>query len=178
LGWLENTPPEKLLPDFTTPDAILAILRSTPAALDTLCRDLSPLDWESHPIKHEWSMTEIVCHLRDVDREVNLVRTNQLIIKDNPFISGIDTDRWAKERKYNKQDGKLALEEFIAARLELLDILENITREVWMSPARHAIFGPTNLTEIVSIIASHDRLHVHQVNQLFKKKSETIPAIK
>lgn len=178
LDWLENITPEKLVPDFATPDSFLAILRSTPAALDTFCRDLLPSDWKSQPGKNEWSMTEIICHLRDVDREVNLIRINQIRKKDNPFISGIDTDRWAKERKYNEQNGKFALEEFIATRLELLDILENLTHEDWMSPARHAIFGPTNLTEMVSIIASHDRLHVRQVNQSIRTKSGTIPAKK
>jgi hypothetical protein len=29
--------------------------------------------------------------------------------------------------------------------------------------ARHAIFGPTHLSELVNIIAGHDILHVQQV---------------
>ena len=174
MAWLENSPPEELEPDFSTPEALLAILRSTPAALDTLCGDMSSSDWGSRPVHKEWSMTEVICHLRDVDREVNLARIKQLRQKNNPFISGIDTDKWANERKYNEQDGKFALEEFIAVRIELLDMLENLLQDEWLLAARHAIFGPTNLTEMVGIIASHDRLHVHQVNQLIKMNSGSI----
>jgi hypothetical protein len=34
--------------------------------------------------------------------------------------------------------------------------------EEWLRPARHAIFGPTNLNELASIIVRHDRMHVRQ----------------
>ena len=166
IHWLDGNPPEILDPDFSSPEAMLAILRSTPAALGSISAQISSASWNKRPQPLEWSLTEIICHLRDVDHEVNIPRLDQLRGKKNPFISGIDTDRWAEERVYRNQDGASALQEFIVFRLELLQILESLTQDEWNLPARHAIFGPTNLTEMVNIIASHDRLHIRQVKLL------------
>jgi hypothetical protein len=90
---------------------------------------------------------------------------------DNPFIPGQDTDPWAEERRYRQQDGKQAYHQFLAARLNILHILESLEPEGWQKPVRHAIFGPTRLSELVNIITAHDRLHLQQVYRLFEQLS-------
>jgi len=165
IPWLENTPVPVLQPDYNRTSAMLAVLRSTPAVLDTLSRDLPSQAWTKRPEPDEWSPTEILCHLRDVEKEVNLPRVQLLLEQNNPFLAGKDTDPWAEQRHYIRQDGMQALFKFTAARLELLDLLETIQPEDWNRPARHAIFGPTRLAELVGINAGHDRLHVRQVER-------------
>ena len=118
----------------------------------------------------EWCPVEIVCHLLDVDAEVNLPRIRKVLQEDNPFISGKDTDRWAEERAYICQDGPRSLEKFLATRIELLNLLTRISSEDWSRPARHAIFGPTQFGELISIIAGHDRLHVRQIHRALSQK--------
>jgi hypothetical protein len=98
-----------------------------------------------------------------VDSEVNLPRLRKVIKDSNPFLSGQDTDPWAETRKYQLQDGMQALHDFTQSRIELLGLLENLAAEDWNRHARHSIFGPTNLRELVNIIAGHDILHVQQV---------------
>jgi FMN phosphatase YigB (HAD superfamily) len=166
LPWLDSTKVENLQPDYTSHSAMLAILRSTPAALDSLCRHLSQGSWKTRPQPDEWCLTEILCHLRDVDQGVNAPRIKKVLENDNPFLPGEDTDRWAEERNYFIQDGLEALKQFTATRMKLLDILEAIPAESWRRPARHAIFGPTDLAEMVGIISGHDRLHIQQVHQV------------
>jgi hypothetical protein len=34
--------------------------------------------------------------------------------------------------------------------------------------ARHAIFGPTDVTEIISFVADHDRMHIQQAWKTLK----------
>jgi FMN phosphatase YigB (HAD superfamily) len=162
ISWITATAPSSLSTNFITPDALLAVLRSTPAALSTLCRK-SSTNLEKRPMPEEWSASEVLCHLRDVDTEVNLPRLEKVIHERNPFLPGQDTDPWADTRQYCLQDGLLALGDFTRARLELLHLLENLPLEGWNLQARHAIFGPTNLRELVNIIAGHDILHVQQV---------------
>jgi FMN phosphatase YigB (HAD superfamily) len=164
ISWITATAPSSLSTNFITPDALLAVLRSTPAALSTLCRK-SSTNLEKRPMPEEWSASEVLCHLRDVDTEVNLPRLEKVIHERNPFLPGQDTDPWADTRQYCLQDGLLALGDFTRARLELLHLLENLPLEGWNLQARHAIFGPTNLRELVNIIAGHDILHVQQVNK-------------
>jgi len=162
LPWLDSTPPEQLQLDYHKPSAMLAILRSTPAALSSLSRGLPNDLWNERPKPSEWSLAEISCHLRDVDAELNLPRLEMVTRQTNPFLLGMDTDRWAEERNYIQQDGRSALRYFTNKRIQLLSLLEGLSADDWQRPARHAIFGPTTLQELVGFIVGHDRLHVRQ----------------
>jgi FMN phosphatase YigB (HAD superfamily) len=161
IPWLDSTSIGILPTSFTSPEALLAVLRSTPAALATLFRQ-HPSNLDTRPAPAEWSPGEVLCHLRDVDAEVNLPRLQKVLRDTNPFLPGEDTDPWAESRRYCDQDGSQALLDFMSARLAILDLLVDITNEDWERQARHAIFGPTHLRELVNIIAGHDILHVQQ----------------
>ena len=167
IPWMDSSSAELVPTNFTTPNALLAVLRSTPAALATLCRHQSH-DLGKRPSSDEWSPSEVLCHLRDVDAEVNLPRLQKVINERNPFLPGQDTDPWAEVRQYCKQDGLQALTDYTQARLQVLRLLEELPQESWELRARHAIFGPTNLRELVNIIAGHDILHVQQVCKALK----------
>jgi FMN phosphatase YigB (HAD superfamily) len=160
--WLEKTDPETLKIAFLTPQSLLANLRSTPAALAALTGPLKHETWAHKPQPGEWNLTEIICHLRDVERDVNLPRLRKLLEEENPFLVGEITDRWVEERNYSGQDGRKALVDFIVARKESLGLLNGLQAE-WSRTARHSIFGPTTLQELVNIIAGHDRAHIQQI---------------
>ena len=164
LPWVDTTDLADLSPDFSQPESMSKTLRATPAALASLTADLPPSHWTYQPDEDEWSLAEILCHLRDVDHEVNLPRLKKVLREHNPFLAGMDTDPWAAERQYNHQDGKVALHDFTQYRLEILSILEHLSPGEWDRPARHAIFGPTQIRELVSILAGHDRLHLRQIS--------------
>ena len=161
-GWLEKTDPETLKIAFQTPQALSANLRSTPAAIGTLVTALTLDDWKHRPAPAEWSLTEVICHLRDVEREVNLPRIRRMLAEENPFLAGEASDRWVEERDCIEQDGHQALVDFIAVRKETLGLLDGLQAE-WSRTARHAIFGPTTLLELAGFVANHDRMHVQQI---------------
>lgn len=162
LDWIDSLNPHQLKADLESPEKFLMIMRTTPAVLDGWARSIPAAGWASRPQQGEWSLTEIICHLRDVDQEVNLPRVTRVLQSVNPFIPGEDTDRWAEQRQYRKQDGLSALQHFIEIRLKLVQTLEALQPDEWEKPARHAIFGPTTLRELVGINAAHDRLHLQQ----------------
>lgn len=164
--WIENVDFDLLQPNLRNPEALLYSLQSTPAVLDTLIRTLEPADWTARPNQDEWALVEIFCHLRDLDADVNLPRAVTLMTEDNAFIAGQDTDPWAQERQYIKQDGPAAFRDFVTARMKLIGILKSLSREGWDRRARHTIFGPTRLQELVGFIAEHDRTHIQQVTAL------------
>lgn len=161
-AWAEQVDAAGLRQNFNTPAAMVAVLKSTPAAFDSLSMQLTSQQWRDRPAPEEWSLTEIFCHLRDVDHEVNIPRVEKIVSGEVPFLAGINTDTWANEREYLHQDGPAALQEFIAARMRLVQILETLTEADWQREARHAIFGPTTLRELVSFIVTHDRSHIQQ----------------
>ncbi len=122
--------------------------------------------WKRRPAPDEWSATEIVCHLRDVEREVHLPRLHAVVESDNPFIAGADTDPWAAERNYQAEDGPAALEAFSQARQATTRFLGGLPASAWSRTARHAIFGPTQLAEIVGWTLDHDRIHLAQIKEV------------
>jgi FMN phosphatase YigB (HAD superfamily) len=162
IPWMESSDIPPLPVNFNTSEALLAVLSATPAALATLTEQ-KPDNLGRQPAPHEWSPGEVFCHLRDVDEEVNLWRIKKVLNEHNPFIPGKDTDPWAETRQYQSQDCLDALTGFIKARKQVLNILENLPEKEWDRPARHAIFGPTTLRELVNIVAGHDILHIQQV---------------
>jgi FMN phosphatase YigB (HAD superfamily) len=167
---IETRGTEAFVADFSKPSALIHTLHATPALCDTFARSLDPLAWTTRPSADTWSLTEIFCHLRDVEREVNLPRVQAVLGEHDAFLSGQNTDPWADERAYNEQDGRLALREFAATRLQLLNLLRTLTPADWEKPARHAIFGPTTLCELVSFMAEHDRTHLEQgLRQFFTR---------
>jgi FMN phosphatase YigB (HAD superfamily) len=175
-NWFDRLDPQELQANYDNPTSLLAILRSTPAALDSLCRSVDVDTWTHRPKSNEWCQTEILCHLRDVETEVNLPRVQEVLTGMNPFIAGMDTDPWAIERDYIAQDGPRALQAFTNTRIKLLDVLERLQPSDWRLPARHTILGPTNIQELVRIITSHDRLHIQQVTSLIEMISKESPA--
>jgi HAD superfamily hydrolase (TIGR01549 family) len=174
LPFVESVPAELSTKNFNTPQSMLAVLRSTPAALQTLCRSIEITNWPVRPEENEWSLTEILCHLRDVEAEVFLPRFEKIIGEENPFIIGLETDVWADERHYNQQDGPQALVDFITMRKKLLSQLSPLPAEAWQRPARHAIFGPTHLQELAGFTLEHDRLHIQQFFNHIIRISETL----
>jgi len=175
LSWIESLEDIAFQPKFETPPALLFALSSTPAALQTLSQEIPEEQWAVRPSPAEWSLTEILCHLRDVDAEVNLPRLIKVFEDDNPFLSGKDTDPWAEERQYIRQNGRQALQSFIEKRLEILKLMNSLDKNGWERPARHAIFGPTHFKELVYIINDHDRLHIRQVYALIHAEKSIQP---
>ncbi len=161
--WLERTDPATLAPVYSSSASLLAILRSTPAALTGLLEPLASASLARRPEAEAWSITEVLCHMRDVEREVDQPRIEQILREAAPFIPAQTPDEWAKERDYQKQDALTALREFTSARLGTLKTLDGLAPAQWSRKARHALFGPTSLQELVSFNAEHDRLHIQQV---------------
>jgi hypothetical protein len=150
------------VPDLKSKEAILAVLRSTPAVLHGVTANLTRAEWAGEPAVDEWAMIELVCHLRDTEREVHALQIETLLATDDPFVARPDAAYWAKQRRYHGEDGLAAVREFAAARVACLDRLRGAPADAWSKPARHAIFGPTNFLEVIGFMAEHDRLHVQQ----------------
>ena len=166
LPWLEKIDNLPTYPRPVTSSAMLAFLRGGAASIDTIARDFPKDKWNARPAKSEWCLTEILCHLRDVDSEVNLVRINTILQETQPFIAGIESDHWSIDRDYCHQNGQSALSGFLTARQLIIDRLESALPEDWDRVIRHSIFGPTSLKELVGFIVSHDNNHIKQIKNL------------
>lgn len=146
-----------------TPLQVLSRLRGYLAALLGMVSGLTAEAWHRKPGPSEWSPLEIVCHLRDVEIEVNQVRLGMILDTPDPFLSAADPDEWAGPRRYQDQEPGQALQAFTHARLETVQRLAALDDAGWARTARHALFGPTSLTEVFSVAGDHDLVHLGQL---------------
>lgn len=123
-------------------------------------------DWFYRPSETDWSLTEIACHLRDVEREVHQSRVRALLAEEGAFLPGVDADQWAIPRNYRSQVGRVALSGFLAARDETIALLTPLSPEIWARQGQHTFFGPTSLQELVFLAIQHDRVHARQIEAL------------
>jgi hypothetical protein len=166
--WLESADVKSLLPNFNSVDSILAVTMSTPAVLNGLLSKVTSEQWERKSSTDAWTLTELVCHLRDTEREIHHMQLKLFTEQDEPFIPRPDTGVWASQRDYLHENGATVLAEFNTARQTTMAALKNISPDDWKRKARHAIFGPTTFQEVVGFIAEHDRLHIQQVWSILK----------
>jgi hypothetical protein len=163
LSWVHGLLDTPVIRKAPHPDGLLARLRGNLTAFIELRQDLIESDWGRRPSPDSWAPVEIMCHLRDVEVELNFPRIRRFLNEDYPFISAVDSDSWAAARDYLEQTPSDAIDAFIEARKATIDLLASISSETWQQDARHAIFGPTHLIEIVNIFIEHELLHIRQL---------------
>lgn len=166
--WLESTEFSSLEPSVHTREAILGMLASTPAVISHFIESMSEVELKREPAHDDWAMNEIACHLRDTEREVHALQLELLMEKNDAFIPRPDTAVWASERDYLVEDASLAAAEFANSRVEFLRKVNSMPAEMWRRSARHAIFGPTDLKEILGFMADHDRMHLQQAWRIMR----------
>lgn len=164
LTWLQDVAPSLADPRASSqPASVLARLKGHLAAILGTLSNLDSDAWLGCPRAGEWSPVEIICHMRDVEIEVNQPRIQAVLDQQNPFVHAADPDAWAEARGYAIQSPLPALQAFVATRKETIARLEAIDPGEWLRPARHALIGPTTLSEIASIATDHDLLHLAQL---------------
>lgn len=126
------------------------------------------VDWQWRPAPVEWSLTELFCHLRDVEREVHQARFRSILAADNAFIPGATADDWVLERDYARQNGRLALNDFLHARQETIAMLPPADYPFWQRQGRHSFFGPTTAHELLNLVVKHDKAHWEQLQKLLQ----------
>ena len=164
--WIDRFNVKDLSPNFEKRTSIIAQLKGIPAAIDTIYNQTNTSSWNAHPNKNERGLLEILCHVRDVEKEVNIPRIKKILNETNPFISETDIDQWLETRKYQEQNKHSALPEYLNARKETIALIENMSDLDWKRPANHALLGTTSLHELIRMINQHDRLIIRQIHQV------------
>lgn len=166
LAWFASADQETDPSAAARPASVLARWHGQLGTLLTLLEGLSSQAWARRPAPDEWSLTEIVCHLRDIDREVHAPRIESILSTDSPFLPALDTDAWARQRDYAHQSGPEALAALTEYRIQTLHRLESLAPEAWQRPARHALLGPITLAEVALLAADHELLHLARLRSL------------
>src|SRR3954452_6718459 len=150
---------------------LLANLRSFPNELDDLAVGLTDDELRWRPIPNKWSITEILAHLRDVERDVFQIRLGRALNEDTPTYELWDQERAARERNYLEGSGHAALVEFRALRTQTADTLEGVALEHWDRVGVHPERGALTVEQqVVRQIRNHDLSHLVQMKDILRIK--------
>lgn len=154
-----------MLPDaMEETDRRLARMRCAPERLKSMVTASSAESLARRPATGAWSITEIVCHLRDVE-EFYLDRVQTILANRDPVLGAFDADRWAVERQYQRCACLPALEVFTSARRKTLSLLDLLSEEEWERGGSHPLRGWMTIRRIVHGWAKHDDEHTDQVRR-------------
>lgn len=138
-------------------------LRGNIGALFGMLANVKDNFWHQRPDPKEWSIVQILCHLRDSENTVERPRLERILQENNPFITqpkppGPDIEVCAEE-------GYSIAYEFMETRQRTIEFIGAFSSEDWKRPARHSIFGLTTMLEMAYFTSQHDRLHLKQLCQ-------------
>jgi hypothetical protein len=137
-------------------------LRLTPELLTLTVTNLTPVQARKQPAPGEWSVVEVVCHLRDVE-EVSLNRFRTLRDVDDATVFGADANALARERNYIADNLHKALAAFTELRATHLAELRALQPEQWERTGRHVSNGPISILNNTLHAAWHDTNHLAQI---------------
>ena len=151
----------------------LATLEATPARLETALKGVSKKLSLWSPAPGKWSILEIVCHLRDMEREAYLDRYRRVLetpadgAGTGPSLPDIDGDVISLERDYRNARLSEALREWSAVRKETLRVLRGVNADQWRLVGVHETAGPLTMTDLLlRQVTGNDEAHLSQIDAI------------
>lgn len=140
-------------------DDLLQALAATPVVLARLTRGLSEEELRAGHGPAQWSVNELVFHLRDVD-EVFLGRFQRMAGEEDPFLPAFDQEAFARDRNYQAGDAAQALADFTSFRGRMVGLLAEVDLA---RPGRHEETGRITIAGAAEHLVSHDVQHLAQI---------------
>lgn len=145
----------------------LAALATTPKRLKTALKGLRKKELLWTPAPGKWSILEIVCHLRDMEREAYLARYRRILAEERPTLPDIDGDQLALEHDYRAATLAEVVREWRALRQESLKLLRGVKTDQWAREGQHTTAGWLSMDALLRRHAvGNDEAHLGQIEAI------------
>jgi hypothetical protein len=150
-----------------TIEQVVAQLAAYPPRLAALTAALSPAELHTRPGPGEWSLTEILAHLRSCgDMWGQAIAT--ILAEDHPTIRAVNPTTWIKQTNYLDLEFRRSLRAFSRQRARLLAVLKALPPEGWSRGATVTGAGRPMQRTVLSYaewLANHERSHVKHIQR-------------
>jgi hypothetical protein len=145
----------------------MALLERTPAALNSLLRDLPDFWTLSNEGEGTWTAFDIVGHLIHAEHTDWIPRAT-MILQHGESQTFKPFNREGQNEKSQGKSLPQLLDEFAAIRAESLAKLRaiNLRPDDLDRRGRHPNFGSVTLGQLLATWAAHDLTHLHQLSRL------------
>lgn len=151
-------------------EEIVTALRGVPARIEEACRGLTDEQWRRRPAEGEWSLLEIVCHIRDSATEEGL-RARRMVEGENPALEPWDQEARAVERDYQGEEPAKVLTALRAYVTGYAYQLEGLSDEEWERPGVHEVFGPVTVRMRAEYEVEHSEEHLDEMRAVRERVS-------
>ena len=148
----------------------IEILRATPARLKAALKGVPKAVVLWPPAPGKWSILEIACHLRDMEREAYLDRYRRILAEDTPSLPDVDGDTYSLEHDYRSQKLAEVVRDWIRLRRESLKLLAGVKRAEWDRAGVHETAGRLTLADFLRRHAhGNDEAHLGQIDAIKRR---------
>jgi hypothetical protein len=144
---------------------MLSKLQETPKVVVALFRGVSDEVLRRRPAPEQWSMLEILCHLRDVEF-LFVERYAKMANHDRPQLRMIKQDELAEKLKYNGDNPVAVLREFQGLRAQTVLVLSALAQQGWERVGLHPKRGEFSIAAHAVMHVTHDANHVERLRAL------------
>lgn len=155
-------------------DQILTILKETPPRLAKLTGGLVPAQLQTAHTVGEWSVHEVLAHLRACSDVWGDYYIMTILAEDHPTIKARNPRTWIKDTDYLEQEFQSSLRAFTKQRRKLLAILEPLPTKDWARTNTLTGAGKPLQQTLLSHadgLARHERAHLKQIERTINAQS-------
>ncbi len=145
-------------------------LATTPQTLKAAIKGLSKkvLHWTPAPGK--WSIVEILCHMRDMEREAYIERYTRILSENDPALPDINGEALAILRSYRSQKAPEVVREWAALRKQTLQLLRKAGKAQWARAGIHSTAGRLTMEDLIQRHAlGNDTAHLGQIEAIKRR---------
>ncbi len=145
-------------------------LAATPQALKAALKGLPKKLLLFTPAPGKWSILEILCHMRDMEREAYIERYTRILSEDEPRLPDINGEALAILRAYRSQKAPEVLREWVALRRQTLQLLRKTGKAQWARAGIHETAGRLTMEDLIRRHAvGNDEAHLGQIEAIKRR---------
>ena len=121
------------------------------------------------PAPGEWSMHQVIAHVRDTERYAFLARVQRILMETHPAVENFDQDAWNRDHYDPNEPTKKIVADFRALRRKLVSLLRKSKDKDWENWAMHSEYHKITIDWIVMHDYHHTLEHTAQIGYLNEK---------
>ncbi|CAG0986880.1 hypothetical protein ANRL3_02502 [Anaerolineae bacterium] len=121
------------------------------------------------PAPNEWTIHQVVSHMRDTEQHVFLARTQLIQKETHPAVQSFNQEEWMRERYSPDESFKKIVAEFRAARRKMIALVRKASDQDWANWATHPEYVRISLDWLVMHDYHHTLEHLAQIGYAREK---------
>lgn len=145
-------------------------LAATPQSLKAALKGLPRKVLLFTPAPGKWSILEILCHMRDMEREAYIERYTRILSEDEPRLPDVNGEALAITRAYRLQKPTDVVREWLALRRQTLQLLRKTGKAQWARAGVHETAGRLTMEDLIRRHAvGNDEAHLRQIEAIKRR---------